>query len=157
MLSAEIEDLDMSIFHFTQSRLLPPRLWFEHGQLILQALFLLASALFRGSQLSQQPQDAIFTAQYLRHLLEQPLHPSVVSRPLVMTILVGVLGVQINLKAGNAMQSIGEMAVHCSELLTSDGSNVDKFLASLSFDTLRSAASSGPVVIINHSSWRSDS
>ncbi|KAI9432880.1 CHAT domain-containing protein [Lactarius psammicola] len=32
----------------------------------------------------------------------------------------------------------------------------DSFLTSLSFDTLRSAASSGPVIIINHSIWRSD-
>ena len=30
------------------------------------------------------------------------------------------------------------------------------FLAPASFDTIRSAASSGPVIIINHSSWRSD-
>jgi CHAT domain-containing protein len=30
------------------------------------------------------------------------------------------------------------------------------FLRSLSFDTLRSAASSGPVIMINHSRWRSD-
>ncbi|KAH9008707.1 CHAT domain-containing protein [Lactarius hengduanensis] len=30
------------------------------------------------------------------------------------------------------------------------------FLTSPSFDTLRSAASSGPVIIINHSGWRSD-
>ncbi|KAI9454286.1 hypothetical protein BJY52DRAFT_1417909 [Lactarius psammicola] len=32
----------------------------------------------------------------------------------------------------------------------------DSFLTSPSFDTLRSAASSGPVIIINHSIWRSD-
>jgi hypothetical protein len=32
----------------------------------------------------------------------------------------------------------------------------DNFLTPLSFDTLRSAASSGPVIIINHSEWRSD-
>ncbi|KAN0134210.1 hypothetical protein V8E53_007982 [Lactarius tabidus] len=32
----------------------------------------------------------------------------------------------------------------------------DSFLTSPSFDTLRSAASSGPVIIINHSRWRSD-
>ncbi|KAF8259677.1 CHAT domain-containing protein [Lactarius quietus] len=32
----------------------------------------------------------------------------------------------------------------------------DSFLTSPSFDTLRSAASSGPVIIINHSQWRSD-
>jgi CHAT domain-containing protein len=32
----------------------------------------------------------------------------------------------------------------------------DRFLTSPSFDTLRSAASSGPVIIINHSEWRSD-
>ncbi|KAI9452967.1 CHAT domain-containing protein [Lactarius psammicola] len=33
---------------------------------------------------------------------------------------------------------------------------LDIFLTSPSFDTLRSAASSGPVIIINHSIWRSD-
>ena len=32
----------------------------------------------------------------------------------------------------------------------------DGFLTSTPFDTLRSAASSGPVIIINHSEWRSD-
>ena len=32
----------------------------------------------------------------------------------------------------------------------------ESFLTSLPFDTLRSAASSGPVIIINHSRWRSD-
>ncbi|KAH8978918.1 hypothetical protein EDB86DRAFT_3150036 [Lactarius hatsudake] len=32
----------------------------------------------------------------------------------------------------------------------------DNFLTSPSFDTFRSAASSGPVIIINHSRWRSD-
>ena len=32
----------------------------------------------------------------------------------------------------------------------------DSFLTSPSFDTLRSAASSGPVVVINYSEWRSD-
>ena len=32
----------------------------------------------------------------------------------------------------------------------------DSFLETPSFDTLRSAASSGPVIIINHSEWRSD-
>ena len=32
----------------------------------------------------------------------------------------------------------------------------DDFLKSPPFDTLRSAASSGPVIIINHSNWRSD-
>jgi CHAT domain-containing protein len=32
----------------------------------------------------------------------------------------------------------------------------DGFLVSAPFDTLRSAASSGPVIIINHSRWRSD-
>ena len=32
----------------------------------------------------------------------------------------------------------------------------DSFLTSPPFDTLRSAASSGPVIIINHSKWRSD-
>jgi hypothetical protein len=41
-----------------------------------------------------------------------------------------------------------------SQIQTSPG--FDRFLTSLSFDTLRSAASCGPVIIINHSIWRSD-
>ena len=43
---------------------------------------------------------------------------------------------------------------HISQIRALPG--FDKYLTSPSFDTLRSAASSGPVIIINHSIWRSD-
>ncbi|KAH9069414.1 hypothetical protein EDB83DRAFT_476646 [Lactarius deliciosus] len=76
MLSDRWEDLDKSIFHFTESILLPPNLWLEHGQIILQALFVLTFALLTRSKLSKQPEDAIFAAKYLRHLRNQPhAHP----------------------------------------------------------------------------------
>ena len=47
-----------------------------------------------------------------------------------------------------------ERAKLISQIQASPG--FDSFLKSPPFDTLRSAASSGPVVMINHSEWRSD-
>ena len=47
-----------------------------------------------------------------------------------------------------------ERAKLISQIQASPG--FDSFLTSPTFDTLRSAASSGPVIIINHSKWRSD-
>jgi CHAT domain-containing protein len=47
-----------------------------------------------------------------------------------------------------------ERAKLVSQIQSSPG--FDTFLTSPSFETLRSAASSGPVIIINHSRWRSD-
>jgi CHAT domain-containing protein len=118
MSSSQSEDLNKSILHFTESMLLPPRLWSEHGPLILRSLFFLASALLKRSQLSQQSQDAILAAKYLRYLLDQPFNEPEVPRNLVMTMLVEALDVQINLEAGNVMQNIEEMTLLCRQLLT---------------------------------------
>ncbi len=52
MLSDQREDLDKSIFHFTESILLQPRSWLEHGPMILPALFFLALALLKRSEVS---------------------------------------------------------------------------------------------------------
>jgi CHAT domain-containing protein len=49
---------------------------------------------------------------------------------------------------------LNERAKLISQIQTLPG--FDSFLTSPSFDTLRSAASSGPVIFINHSEWRSD-
>ncbi|KAI9451568.1 hypothetical protein BJY52DRAFT_97396 [Lactarius psammicola] len=124
-LSNEVDDLDKSIFHLTESILLPPRSWLEHGPKILHALLLLASALSKRSNVSEQPQDAIFAAKYLRYLLDQPRDAFGAPRRLVTTMLVDSLAFQVNLGAGDVMQNIGEMAVLCRELLTSDASDGD--------------------------------
>ncbi len=118
-LSNEADDLDKSIFHLTES-ILPPHSWLEHSPTIFHALLLLASALFRRSKVSRQPQDAIFAAKYLRYLLDQPRDAFGISRRLVTTMLVDALALQVKSKAENVMQNIREMAVLCRELLTSD-------------------------------------
>ena len=124
-LSDEVDDLNKSIFHLTESILLPPRSWLEHGPTIFEALFLLASALFRRSKVTEQPQDTILAAKFLRHLLYRPCDTFGVPRRLVTTMLVDALAFQVKLKAGNVIQSIGEMTVLGRELLTSDISDDD--------------------------------
>ncbi|KAH8995796.1 CHAT domain-containing protein [Lactarius hatsudake] len=125
MLSDQREDLDRSIFHFMQSMLLPHHLWLEHGLLFLQAQFFLASALFKRLELSKQSQDAVLAAEFLRHLLIQPLQTFGFPRHQAITMLLNVLAFQVELEAGNAAQNIEEMAVLCHELLTSDASDGD--------------------------------
>jgi hypothetical protein len=120
MLSGQSEDLDESILRFAESICLPPRLWSEHGPLILQSLFLLASSLLKRSQLSHQDQDAIFSAKYLRYLLNQPFNVPRVPRHRVITMLVEALKVQIKLQAGNVTQSVEEITLLRNELLTPD-------------------------------------
>ncbi len=120
------KDLDKSIFHFTESILLPPRSWpLGHSPLILQALFFLASALLKRSNESNQPEDATYAAKYLRHLRDQPHAAFRFPRHAVTTMLVDVLAFQVKLEARNAVQNIEEMAVLCHELLTSDASDCD--------------------------------
>ncbi|KAH9034015.1 hypothetical protein EDB83DRAFT_2525303 [Lactarius deliciosus] len=125
MLSDQREDLDRSIFHFMQSMLLPHHLWLEHGLLFLQAQFFLASALFKRLELSKQSQDAVLAAEFLRHLLIQPLQTHGFPRHQAITMLLNVLAFQVELEASNAVQNIEEMAVLCHELLTSDASDGD--------------------------------
>ncbi|KAH9057572.1 CHAT domain-containing protein [Lactarius vividus] len=139
-LSDAADDLDKSIVHLVESILLPPRLWLEHGPMILHTLWLLASALFRRSKVSRQPEDAIFACNYLRYLLDQPRDVSGVPRRLVTTMLVDALAFQVNLKAGNAMQNIREMAVLCRELLALDMSDGDTTHSILHFAKAVSSA-----------------
>ncbi|KAI9441131.1 CHAT domain-containing protein [Lactarius psammicola] len=126
MRSNEREDLDKAILHFTESLLLAPHSWLEYdGQLILTVLFRLAFALIKRSEVSNQPEDAICAAKYLRHLRHQPHSPFSVPRHRVTTTLVHALASQVELEAGNVMQNIEEMAVLCRELLTLNASDSD--------------------------------
>ncbi|KAH8991564.1 CHAT domain-containing protein [Lactarius akahatsu] len=144
MLSDRREDLDRSIFHFMQSMLLPHHLWLEHGLLFLQAQFFLASALFKRLELSKQSQDAVLAAEFLRHLLAQPLQTFGFPRHQAITMLLNVLAFQVELEASNAVQNIEEMAVLCHELLTSDASDGD---------TTRSIALISKAISSKISSW----
>jgi CHAT domain-containing protein len=124
ILSNQREDLDNSISHLTESVLLLPRAWLEHGPMILQALFFLASTLLKRSKLSNLPEDASYAAKYLRYLRDQP-HQVFELVHEVTALLVETLNFQVKLEVGNAMQNIGEMAVLCRELFTLDMSDVD--------------------------------
>ncbi|KAI9441130.1 CHAT domain-containing protein [Lactarius psammicola] len=125
MRSNQREDLDKAILHFTESLLLPPLRWLEYGRMVLTALFHLAFALLKRSKVSNQPEDAICAAKYLRHLRDQPHPPFSIPRHQVTTTLVDALAFQVKLEAGNVMQNIEEMAVLCCELLNLNASNGD--------------------------------
>jgi hypothetical protein len=122
------EDLDKAILHFTQSILLPPHFWLRHGPStrVLQALSFLSYALVKRSVLSNQPEDAICAAKYLRYLRDQPHQAFGVSRPEVTELLVEALAFQVKSETGNAMQDIREISVLCHELLTSDKFQTDR-------------------------------
>ena len=66
------EDLDQEIGHLTELILLAPLLRLQRGPIILYTLFRLAGALFLRSNLSKQPEDAIYATKYLSHLRDQP-------------------------------------------------------------------------------------
>jgi hypothetical protein len=71
-MSNEREDLDKAIVNFTESILLSPISWLQHGPRILDALFQLAHVLFLRSNVSKQPEDAICATKCLSHLRDQP-------------------------------------------------------------------------------------
>jgi CHAT domain-containing protein len=124
-LSNQREDLDKAILHLTQSILLPPSSWLEHGPMILTALFLLALTLVRRLVSSKMPEDAIYAGKYLHYLRHQPLTAFGFPPHAVTTLLVDVLKFQVEFGAGNVVQNIEEIAVLCHELLTSDASEDD--------------------------------
>ncbi|KAH9056783.1 hypothetical protein EDB87DRAFT_1172114 [Lactarius vividus] len=88
--------------------------------MILQALFILAFALLTRSKSSNQPEDAIHAAKYLRYLRNH----------VITTVLVNVLAFQVEFEARDVKQNIEEMAVLFHELLTSDASDDDNTCSS---------------------------
>jgi tetratricopeptide (TPR) repeat protein len=125
MLSNQWEDLDKAIIHLTESILFHPHSWLEHGPRILQALFLLALALVKRSRVYRLPGDAIYAANYLRYLRNQPHQAFGIPRHKVTVLLVDALAIQVEWEARNVMQNIGEMAALSRELLTLDMSDVN--------------------------------
>ena len=110
MLSNQMEDLDKSISHCTEAILPPPHLWLDHGPMILRTLFLLASALFQRSMASKLPENAIYASKYLRYLRTQPHSLFARRRHAVTKMLVASLALQVELKAGDVLGIIEEMA-----------------------------------------------
>jgi tetratricopeptide (TPR) repeat protein len=124
-LSNQMEDLDKSISHCTEAILLPPRSWIDHGPMFLRTLFFLAGALVQRSMVSKLPENAIYAAKYLRYLRDRPHASSACQRHGVTKILVVSLALQVELKAGDVLQIIEEMAAVFHELLTSpDASDI---------------------------------
>ncbi|KAH9000388.1 hypothetical protein EDB92DRAFT_1831008, partial [Lactarius akahatsu] len=109
-----------AIFHLTELILSLPSSWLEHSPIVLRGLFFLAFALLKRSKASNQPEDAIYAAKYLRHLRDQPHRASRFPRHWVTKLLVDALAFQVESETGNVMQNVGEMAILCRELLTSD-------------------------------------
>jgi CHAT domain-containing protein len=126
--SNQREDLDNAIVQFTKSILQPLCSWLKRGPIILQALYYLASALSARADLSEQPEDAIYATKYLFFLRDLP-HPIIdIPHYKVTKLLVGALLSQMELKAGNVMQNIREIAVLSRELFnlnTFESSDVD--------------------------------
>ncbi|KAI9452974.1 hypothetical protein BJY52DRAFT_873987 [Lactarius psammicola] len=119
------EDLDKAILHLTESVLLPPHLWLDHGPLIHQALFGLSKALITRLHLSKLPEDAIYAAKYLHYLRDQPHVAFAFPSHAITKSLVYVLAFQITLETGDVAQRIEETAVLCHEIFTSDASEDD--------------------------------
>ncbi|KAF8264264.1 CHAT domain-containing protein [Lactarius quietus] len=125
-LSNQREDLEKAILYLTESILFfPPRSWLEHGPRIFQALFFLAFALVKRSSVYELPGDAIYAANYLRRLRDEPHQEFGLSPHQVTGLLVNALAIQVGSGARNVIENIVEMAVLCHELLTLDVSNVD--------------------------------
>ena len=125
MLSNQKEDLDKAIFHFTEAILIPLLSWLQHGPLIIDALFFFAKALLMRSEVTEQPEDAIYATKYLLHLRDQRHETPITTRHRITELLVDTLVMQVKLEAGNMMQNIREMAVLSRELLTLKTSDVD--------------------------------
>ena len=68
LLSNQKDDIDKTILYLTESLLLSPLSWLAHGLMIVEALFSLAHSLLERSNLSEEPEDAIYVAIYFRYL-----------------------------------------------------------------------------------------
>ena len=126
--STQKEDLDKAILHLTESILLLPLSWLElgpHSSLILDTLFYFADALSKRSEVSNQPDDAIYSAKFLHHLRDQPHEMLHVPRHQITKSLVCALAMQVELETGDVMENIQEIAVCCGELLILETSDVD--------------------------------
>ncbi|KAI9457827.1 CHAT domain-containing protein [Lactarius psammicola] len=131
-LSSQKDDLDKAILHWTES-ILQPWSFPEPKPNILVIFFDLAVALYLRSNESKQPESACYVTKYFRHLRDQPLEMFEFPRHRATSSLVDALALQVELGAGSVTQNIGEMAVLCCELLTTNTSDVRTSRAITSF------------------------
>ncbi|KAN0141130.1 CHAT domain containing protein [Lactarius tabidus] len=129
MLLNQKDDLDNSILYLTESLLSPTSSWLSHGRGIVEDLFNLASSLLARSRLSEEPEDAISAAKYLRHIRDPAHAPFAFLRQQASAFLVSTLALQMELKACDIVQTLGEMTTLTHELLTSDPSITDATIA----------------------------
>ncbi|KAN0140686.1 CHAT domain containing protein [Lactarius tabidus] len=129
MLLNQKDDLDNSILYLTESLLSPTSSWLSHGRGIVEDLFNLASSLLARSRLSSEPEDAISAAKYLRHIRDPAHAPFAFLRQQASAFLVSTLALQMELKACDIVQTLGEMTILTHELLTSDPSITDTTIA----------------------------
>jgi hypothetical protein len=88
-------------------------------------LFHLARALLLRSEVTKQPEDVITATKFLFHLRDQPHEIPIIPRHQVTESLVETLTMQVELKAGNMMQNIREIAILSRELLIVEASDTD--------------------------------
>ena len=133
LLSDQKDVIDKSIIYLTESLLLSPLSWLEHGPMILEALKDLALRLYVRSGVSKKLEDAIYAAKYLRYLRDPAHTPFASQCQLVTALLVETLAWQLRLKTSDVIQTIKEMTALTQELLTSDPSSDYTTRASASF------------------------
>ena len=109
--------------YLAESLLSPPLPWLGRGPIILDVLFDLALSLLERSRVSEEHEDAIYAAKYLRYLRDPVYEPFVLRREPVTVLLVETLALQTRLKTSDGVQSLEEMIALTQELLTSDPSS----------------------------------
>ena len=128
------DDIDKTILYLTESLLLSPLSWLAHGLMIVEALFSLSHSLLERSNLSEEPEDAIYAAIYFRYLRDLAQIPfATFQRQRVTALLVKTLAMQIALEASDVVHTLKEMTTLTRELLTSDPSSDHTTLASACF------------------------
>ena len=118
--------------------------------MIVEALFSLAHSLLERSILTEEPEDAIYAAKYFRYLRDSAQTPFEFERQRVTALLVKTLAMQIELEAGDVVQTFEEMTALTQELLTSDPSSDHTTFASACFaravsDKLPKLSQDGPL------------
>ena len=120
--SGQKEDLDKSIFYYSKAIFLSHRPGEGPSLNILQNFLHLAFALLHRSQAFKQPEDAKYSAEYVRYLRGQPLVAFNISPDQVTTWLVQALGIQVVLGSGSVVRDVEERITLCRGLLASDSS-----------------------------------
>jgi len=125
-LLGQVDDLEQSILHYTETILLSPH-WDRHCPNIAQNflstafLLLLRAAHTKGAE---QPEGVKRSVIYLRYLRRQSPEAFNIAPNLVKVIFMGALTLQVGLKLGDVMQDIEEMADFFLEFLNSDISTI---------------------------------